>query len=486
MAWFHSDSILAPEKTSLLCQFTHVPIHSFAYDVLKLWQKEGVVTDDQIERFTVGRDREMDLYLAPFDVLGNLAHATMLQQIGLLNGQELLLLKAQLLAIYGEIEAGEFEIEEGVEDVHSQVELLLTRQLGDIGKKIHAGRSRNDQVLVDMKLFTRDRLWAVAEATRRVFDQLVARSEMHKADLLPGYTHLQIAMPSSFGLWFGAYAEGLADDMLTLQTAYRFANRNPLGSGAGYGSSFPLNRTLTTELLGFEGMHVNVVYAQMSRGKTEQIALNALASVASTLSRMAMDICLYNSQNFGFLTLPDALTTGSSIMPHKKNPDVAELLRAKTNRLKALPMEVTLVMNNLPSGYHRDMQLLKEVLMPAFDELLDCLNITAFMLENLEVKPNLLDSERYDLLFSVERVNALVLQGVPFREAYQTVGKEIAEHTYTAPRQLNHTHEGSIGNLMNDRIVQHMDAAMAGFGNDRVTEALNSLLSPMTDDQESL
>jgi argininosuccinate lyase len=309
-----------------------------------------------------------------------------------------------------------------------------------------------------------------------VFDILIARSEQHKDDLVPGYTHLQIAMPSSFGLWFGAYAEGLADDMLTLQTAYRYANRNPLGSGAGYGSSFPLNRTMTTELLGFEGMHVNVVYAQMSRGKTEQTALNALAAVATTLSRMAMDICLYNSQNFGFLTLPDALTTGSSIMPHKKNPDVAELLRAKTNRLKALPMEVTLVMSNLPSGYHRDMQLLKEVLMPAFDEILDCLNITAFMLENIEVKTNLLDSSRYDLLFSVERVNALVLQGVPFREAYQTVGKEIAEHTYEPPRQLNHTHEGSIGNLMNDHIVQHMDDAMAGFGVERVQQAINNLL----------
>lgn len=418
----------------------------------------------------------MDLYLAPFDVLGNIAHATMLHSIGLLGERELLVLKAQLIAIYEEIEEGEFLIEEGVEDIHSQVELLLTRQLGDIGKKIHAGRSRNDQVLVDLKLFTRDRLWAIAEATRRVFDRLIARSKQHKDDLLPGYTHLQIAMPSSFGLWFGAYAEGLADDMLTLQTAYRFANRNPLGSGAGYGSSFPLNRTMTTELLGFEGMHVNVVYAQMSRGKTEQIALNALASIATTLSRMAMDICLYNSQNFGFLTLPDALTTGSSIMPHKKNPDVAELLRAKTNRLKALPMEVTLVMSNLPSGYHRDMQLLKEVLMPAFDELLDCLDITSFMLENIDVKTNLLNSDRYDLLFSVERVNELVLQGIPFREAYQTVGKEIAEHTYERPTHLNHTHEGSIGNLMNEQIVQHMDAAMGGFGNERVTEAIHSLL----------
>ncbi|GAB4027822.1 argininosuccinate lyase [Spirosoma koreense] len=444
---------------------------------MKLWQKEGVTTADQIERFTVGRDREMDLYLAPFDVLGNLAHAQMLQTIDLLSQQELEQLTGELKVIYGQIEAGQFAIEAGVEDVHSQVELMLTRALGDVGKKIHSGRSRNDQVLVDLKLFTRDRLWRVAEAVERVFTRLISRSEQHKADLLPGYTHLQIAMPSSFGLWFGAYAEALADDMLTLQTAYRLANRNPLGSGAGYGSSFPLNRTLTTELLGFEGMHVNVVYAQMSRGKTEQTALTALAAVAATISRMAMDICLYNSQNFGFLILPDALTTGSSIMPHKKNPDVAELLRAKTNRLKALPMEVTLVMSNLPSGYHRDMQLLKEILMPAFDEILDCLDITEFMLEHLQVKPNLLDDPKYDLLFSVERVNELVLQGVPFREAYRTVGKEIAEHTYQPPRQLHHTHEGSIGNLGNELIVQTMNQTLSGFGVERTQAAIRQLLS---------
>ncbi|WP_080240927.1 argininosuccinate lyase [Spirosoma rigui] len=444
---------------------------------MKLWQKEGVTTAEQIERFTVGRDREMDLHLAPFDVLGNLAHAQMLQTIGLLSADERAALTAELKKIYAQIKDGQFDIEAGVEDVHSQVELMLTRTLGDTGKKIHAGRSRNDQVLVDLKLFTRDRLWQVAEATRRVFDRLISRSEQHSNDLLPGYTHLQIAMPSSFGLWFGAYAEALADDMLMLQTAYRLSNRNPLGSGAGYGSSFPLNRTLTTELLGFEGMHVNVVYAQMSRGKTEQTALTALAAVAATLSRMAMDICLYNSQNFGFLTLPDALTTGSSIMPHKKNPDVAELLRAKTNRLKALPMEITLVMSNLPSGYHRDMQLLKEILMPAFDELLDCLDITDFMLEHLQVKTNLLADAKYDLLFSVERVNELVLQGVPFREAYQTVGKEIAEHTYTPPRELHHVHEGSIGNLGNDLIVAHMDQAMTGFGADKTQQAINELVN---------
>ena len=443
---------------------------------MKLWQKEGVSTAEQIERFTVGRDREMDLSLAPFDVQGNLAHARMLETIGLLTANELTQLTTELKAIYTQIEQGDFTIEDGIEDVHSQVELMLTRKLGDVGKKIHSGRSRNDQVLVDLKLFTRDRLWQVAQAVERVFDQLVKRSEQHKNDLLPGYTHLQIAMPSSFGLWFGAYAEALSDDMLTLQTAYRLANRNPLGSGAGYGSSFPLNRTLTTELLGFEGMHVNVVYAQMSRGKTEQTALTALAAVAATIGRMAMDICLYNSQNFGFLILPDALTTGSSIMPHKKNPDVAELLRAKSNRLKALPMEVTLVLSNLPSGYHRDMQLLKEILMPAFDELLDCLDITEFMLEHVQVKPNLLADSKYDLLFSVERVNELVLQGVPFREAYRLVGKEIGDHTYQRPKQLNHSHEGSIGNLGTDLIVAQMKQALDGFGADRAEEAIQQLL----------
>ncbi|GAB4032218.1 argininosuccinate lyase [Spirosoma jeollabukense] len=465
------------DYTSLIRSLFHslTPLRRSDF-ALKLWQKEGVTTAEQIERFTVGRDREMDLYLAPFDVVGNLAHAQMLETIGLLSADELSLLTDELKVIYQKIQAGEFEIEEGVEDIHSQVELMLTRVLGDIGKKIHSGRSRNDQVLVDMKLFTRDRLWHVAEAARRVFDRLISRSEQHKNDLLPGYTHLQIAMPSSFGLWFGAYAEALADDMLTLQTAYRLANRNPLGSGAGYGSSFPLNRTLTTELLGFEGMHVNVVYAQMSRGKTEQTALMALAAVAATISRMAMDICLYNSQNFAFLTLPDALTTGSSIMPHKKNPDVAELLRAKTNRLKALPMEVTLVMSNLPSGYHRDMQLLKEILMPAFDEILDCLDITDFMLEHIQVKPNLLDDSKYDLLFSVERVNELVLQGVPFREAYRIVGKEIAEHTYSPPRELHHTHEGSIGNLGNELIIQEMNRAMSGFGAEKAQIAVEQLL----------
>ena len=347
---------------------------------MKLWQKENTVTSEKIEKFTVGKDREMDLHLAEFDVLGNLAHAEMLQTIDLLTADELQALRGELKQIYQLIENGGFVIEDGVEDVHSQVELMLTRKLGDTGKKIHSGRSRNDQVLVDMKLYTRARLFEVVQATEKLFNVLASRSEAHKNDLLPGYTHLQIAMPSSFGLWFGAYAEGLIDDVIQLNAAYRLANRNPLGSGAGYGSSFPLNRQLTTHLLGFEGMHYNVVYAQMSRGRTEQAALTAISSLAATVSRLAMDVCLYNSQNFSFITLPDELTTGSSIMPHKKNPDVAELLRAKTNRMKALPMEVTMVLSNLPSGYHRDMQLLKEILMPAFDEILECLDIAAFML----------------------------------------------------------------------------------------------------------
>lgn len=418
----------------------------------------------------------MDLHLAEYDVLGNLAHARMLETIGLLTADDLSALKQELKLIHSQVQQGEFVIEDGVEDVHSQVELQLTRKLGDTGKKIHSGRSRNDQVLVDMKLYTRARLFDVVQAAEKLFNVLIRRSEEHKNDLLPGYTHLQIAMPSSFGLWFGAYAEGLIDDVIQLNAAYRLANRNPLGSGAGYGSSFPLNRTLTTELLGFEGMHHNVVYAQMSRGRTEQAALTAIASLAATVSRLAMDVCLYNSQNFSFIVLPDDLTTGSSIMPHKKNPDVAELLRAKTNRMKALPMEVTMVLSNLPSGYHRDMQLLKEILMPAFDEILDCLDIAAFMLENLKVKQNLLDDPKYDLLFSVERVNELVINGVPFRDAYRQVGAEIGDGSYSAPRELKHTHEGSIGNLQTTEIQGRMRKEIAAFGYEKVTEALEGLL----------
>ncbi|CAG5071578.1 Argininosuccinate lyase [Dyadobacter sp. CECT 9623] len=444
---------------------------------MKLWQKENTVTSEKIERFTVGKDREMDLHLAEFDVLGNIAHATMLATIGLLTSDDLKALTEELKSIYAQVQKGEFVIEDGVEDVHSQVELLLTRKLGDTGKKIHSGRSRNDQVLVDMKLYTRARLFDVATATEKLFNVLASKSEEHKNDLLPGYTHLQIAMPSSFGLWFGAYAEALIDDIIQINAAYRLANRNPLGSGAGYGSSFPLNRQLTTDLLAFEGMHHNVVYAQMSRGRTEQAALTAISSLAATVSRLAMDVCLYNSQNFSFIILPDDLTTGSSIMPHKKNPDVAELLRAKTNRMKALPMEITMVLSNLPSGYHRDMQLLKEILMPAFDEILDCLDIAAFMLENMKVKQDLLEDPKYDLLFSVERVNELVINGVPFRDAYRQAGAEIADGTYVAPRDLKHTHEGSIGNLQTAEISARMQQELAAFGYEKVQRALDKLIS---------
>ena len=442
----------------------------------KLWQKEGTTVSQKIEKFTVGRDRELDLQLAPFDVQGSLAHARMLNHIGLLTDEELSGLQAALSEIYQAILAGDFEIEEGVEDVHSQVELQLTRKLGDIGKKIHSGRSRNDQVLIDLKLFSRSRLREVVDLTSRLFEVLVDRAEEHKNDLLPGYTHLQIAMPSSFGLWFSAYAEGLLDDIVQLHAAYRLANRNPLGSGAGYGSSFPLDRQMTADLLGFEGLHVNVVYAQMSRGRTEQAVLNAIASLAATLSRLAMDVCLYNSQNFGFLLLPDEMTTGSSIMPHKKNPDVAELLRARCNRLKALPAEVTMVLSNLPSGYHRDMQLLKEILMPALDEILECLDIAVFMLTHIRVSAGLLAEEKYDLLFSVERVNELVMQGIPFRDAYRQVGAEIAGNTYRAPRELNHTHIGSIGNLRLDLLKSRLYDELAQFQFEKADEAVRKLL----------
>ncbi len=442
----------------------------------KLWQKDNVSVNEKIEKFTVGRDPEFDMLLAQFDVQGSLAHTQMLESIGLLEKSELSDIQAELKNIYAEIQAGNFIIEAGIEDVHSQVELLLTRKLGEAGKKIHSGRSRNDQVLVDLKLFTRSRLQEVAEASNRLFELLISLSDKFKEVLLPGYTHLQIAMPSSFGLWFGAYAESLVDDMEMLQTAYKIANKNPLGSGAGYGSSFPLNRTMTTELLGFQELHYNVVYAQMSRGKTELFATTAIGQIASTLSRMAMDICLYNSQNFGFIKLPDEMTTGSSIMPHKKNPDVAELLRGKTNRLKGLPNEIQLVMGNLPSGYHREMQILKEILMPAFDEILNCLDMTYFMLSNIEVKENILADEKYDMLFSVERVNELVLQGVPFREAYKIIGNEINSGTYSPNRNLNHTHEGSIGNLCNPQITKMMQEVLSRFNFEKAELAIEELL----------
>jgi argininosuccinate lyase len=444
---------------------------------MKLWQKENTAVAEKIERFTIGKDREMDLYLAEYDVFGSLAHAQMLQSIGLLTVDELAQIRRGLNSILQNIKTSRFTIDDGIEDVHSQIEWLLTQELGETGKKIHSGRSRNDQVLTAIKLFVRDQIKQIAHGTKRLFDQLILLSEEYKHVLLPGYTHLQVAMPSSFGLWFGAYAESLVDDMLVLQMAYKITNKNPLGSGAGYGSSFPLDRSLTTQLLGFETLNYNVVYAQMTRGKTEYSVSTALAALANTLSRLAMDVCLYNSQNFSFVTLPDELTTGSSIMPHKKNPDVAELLRGRTNRLKALPHELTLLMSNLPSGYHREMQLTKEILFPALAEISDCLDITHFMLENISVNPDILQDSRYRYLFSVERVNELVLQGVPFREAYQQVGKEIADGTYQPNPQLNHTHEGSIGNLCSAQIISEMQKVLDGFDFAKAERALADLVA---------
>lgn len=441
----------------------------------KLWDK-NIEINKEIERFTVGRDREMDLYLAPYDVLGSIAHITMLEQIGLLEKEELTRLTAELKAIYARCKRGEFVIEDGVEDVHSQVELLLTRKLGDIGKKIHSGRSRNDQVLLDVKLFIRHRLKGVVEAVTELFDALQQKSEQYKTVLMPGYTHLQIAMPSSFGLWFGAYAESLTDDMLFLQAAYKQANRNPLGSAAGYGSSFPLNRTLTTRLLGFDSMTYNVVYAQMGRGKTERNVAFALASVAATLSKLAFDACLFNSQNFSFVKLPDSCTTGSSIMPHKKNPDVFELIRAKSNKLQALPEQIILVINNLPSGYFRDLQIIKEVFLPAFDELEDCLRMTTYIIQRMEVNAHILDNPMYDPIFSVEEVNRLSAEGVPFRDAYKQVALQIAQGTYRADKQIRHIHEGSIGNLCNEEIKQLMQQLLSAFHFERMEAAEKALL----------
>ena len=413
----------------------------------KLWEK-SVQVDRDVERFTVGKDREMDLYLAPFDILGSLAHISMLQSIGLLTAEELKQLTEELRNIYRDTETGKFLIEEGVEDVHSQVELLLTRKLGDIGKKIHSGRSRNDQVLVDLKLFTRSRLQNIVKKTEKLFDTLIAQSEKYKQVLMPGYTHLQVAMPSSFGLWFAAYAESLADDLIVMQAAYRVCNRNPLGSAAGYGSSFPLNRTQTTDSLGFETMDYNVVYAQMGRGKTERIVASAIASIAATLAKLAFDACLYNSQNFAFIKLPDAFTTGSSIMPHKKNPDVFELTRAKCNKLQALPYQITLIANNLPSGYFRDLQIIKELFLPSFDELEECLDMVDLMISQITVNEHILDDKRYDYMFSVEEVNRRVQTGTPFRDAYKQVGLEIEAGKFSPDKHIRHTHEGSILSLI--------------------------------------
>lgn len=432
---------------------------------MKLWQKESTSVSEQIERFTVGRDKEFDILLAPFDVQGSIAHVTMLGEVGLMSKEEADKAVAGLEVIQQEIKEGKFRIEEHVEDVHSQVEMLLTQRIGEAGKMIHSGRSRNDQVAVDIKLYLRSEILSIKDASRKLFDLLIELSEKHKAVLLPGYTHLQIAMPSSFGLWLGAYAEGLVDDLECLAAAYYVANKNPLGSGAGYGSSFPLNRTRTTELLQFGTLNWNAVYAQMSRGKTERILGQGIGNIANTLSRLAMDCCLYINQNFGFISFPSELTTGSSIMPHKKNPDVFELIRAKCNRIQSVPNELTLLVNNLPSGYHRDLQLTKEILFPAIEELKACLEMMHLMLSNMSVKDGILDDEKYRYLFSVEAVNELVNKGIPFREAYKQVGNDIeaGNFNFDYKKQLHHTHEGSLGNLCNDKIVGEMKKVLGSF-----------------------
>lgn len=437
----------------------------------KLWEKKTRV-DKDIERYTIGRDAEMDMFLAPYDVLGSMAHATMLESIGLLSKQDLQEILSGLKNIYNTIQDGNFEIEEGVEDIHSQVEMLL----GDVGKKLHSGRSRNDQVLVDLRLFTRAKLQEVVEEVKALFDALIAQSERYKHVLLPGYTHLQIAMPSSFGLWFGAYAESLLDDMQLLLSAYKIVNRNPLGSAAGYGNSFPLNRQLTTDLLGFDSMDYNVVYAQMGRGKTERIVASALASVAGTISKLAFDSCMYTSQNFGFLKLADQFTTGSSIMPHKKNPDVFELTRAKCNKLQGIPQQITMIINNLPSGYFRDLQIIKEVYLPMFDEMIDILVMTRSMIEQVEVNETILNDSKYDLIFSVEEVNKRTLAGTPFRDAYKQVGLEIEAGNFTPDKNIAHTHEGSIGNLCNEQIKGLMQDVLSGFNFSKVEAAQANLL----------
>ena len=442
----------------------------------KLWEK-NVQVDHEVDLFTVGKDRELDLYLAKYDVLGSMAHITMLESIGLLQKDELNTLLAELRNIYAVADRGEFVIEEGIEDVHSQVELMLTRRLGDIGKRIHSGRSRNDQVLLDLKLFTRAQIQELVHIVNELFEVLIAQSNRYQQVLLPGYTHLQVAMPSSFGLWFGAYAESLADDLQLLQAAYKICNRNPLGSAAGYGSSFPLNRQMTTDLLGFDSMDYNVVYAQMGRGKMERTVAFALAGIAATVSKLAFDACMFNSQNFGFINMPDQFTTGSSIMPHKKKPDVFELTRAKCNKIQGLPQQITLICNNLPSGYFRDLQIIKEMFLPAFDELKDCLRMTSHMMREVKVNEHILNDDKYALLFSVEEVNRLVLEGVPFRDAYKRVGLDIEAGKFIPNKTVHHTHEGSIGNLCNDQITMLMQQIIDGFSFNRINEAEQKLIA---------
>lgn len=443
---------------------------------MKIWQKNIEVNKD-IERFTVGKDRELDLEMAAFDVLGSLAHVEMLESIGLLTAAELVEIQKELKNIYAEVQSGEFRIEDTVEDVHSQVEWLLTHRIGEAGKKIHSGRSRNDQVLVDLKLFFRDRIEEMVTNSASLFQQLIALSNTHKDKLMPGYTHLQIAMPSSFGLWFGAYAESLVDDMELMLAAYKICNKNPLGSAAGYGSSFPLNRTMTTQLLGFDNLNYNVVYAQMGRGKTERILAQAMSSVAATLAKMSMDVCLFINQNFGFIKFPDELTTGSSIMPHKKNPDVFELIRSRCNKIQALPNEIAMMTVNLPSGYHRDLQLLKENLFPAMTSLNECLEMIAYMFQHIDIKDDILSDKKYAYLFSVEVVNDLALKGVPFREAYKIVGETIENGTFVPGVKVNHTHEGSIGNLCNQEIEHMMEAVLDQFNFEKTRLAIEKLLA---------
>lgn len=441
---------------------------------MKLWQKDKTALAE-VEQFTVGQDPVLDMHLAPFDVLGSLAHTRMLESIGLLTAEELRVLSVELKAIYTRIESGDFGVEAGVEDIHSQVELELTRKLGDVGKKIHSGRSRNDQVLVDVKLYLRHEIREVTFAVKALFDLLLEQSERYREHLLPGYTHLQLAMPSSFGLWFGAYAESLVDDLITLEAAHRIVNKNPLGSAAGYGSSFPLNRRMTADLLGFDDLNYNVVYAQMGRGKTERIVAAALSNIAATLAKQAMDACLFMNQNFGFIQFPDELTTGSSIMPHKKNPDVFELIRARCNQIIALPGDIAMLTANLPSGYHRDLQLLKEQLFPAIQHLKSCLSMMHLMLSNIEVKAGILEAERYKFLFSVEEVNKLVLAGVPFRDAYKQIGQAIEKGEFTYSTTLAHTHEGSIGNLQTESIRAMMTQTLGSFRFERWEEAVRKL-----------
>jgi argininosuccinate lyase len=443
---------------------------------MKLWQKDKASLKE-VETFTVGKDREMDMYLAPFDVLGSLAHIEMLESVGLLTKKELNQLQAELKNIYQQIQKGEFRLQDDVEDIHSQIELLLTQKLGDVGKKIHSARSRNDQVLVDIKLFLRNELEGLVKSIQSLFDLLQTQSEKYKGHLLPGYTHLQLAMPSSFGLWFGAYAESLVDDVITIKAAYDVVNKNPLGSAAGYGSSFPINRALTSQLLGFEDLNYNVVYAQMGRGKAERIVAQALANVADTLSKLSIDACLYLNQNFGFISFPAELTTGSSIMPHKKNPDVFELIRSHCNRIKVLPSEIMMMTTNLPSGYHRDLQLLKEHLFPAFKTLKDCIDMAGLMLSNIEIKKDILADEKYKYLFSVEEVNKLVNAGVPFRDAYKKIGMDIEANNFKYDTTLNHTHEGSIGNLCTDKIKTQMQMIMESFPFAPVEKAIKNLIT---------